>query len=88
MFCFCEKRKFTASVTHMTGAGLRNLFLRAALAPETALRSGSVGAAFVLGRVGAELAPGEHCHHLVGDSSTLYTLGWTGQAPSLIEIIH
>lgn len=74
MFYFCEK-KCAASVTHMTGAGLRNPFLRAALAPEMALRSGSVGAAFFLGGAGAELAPGEHCHHLVGDSGHLVHFG-------------
>lgn len=75
MFCFCEKKKCAASVIHMTGVGLRNLFLRAVLAPETALRSGSVGAGFLLGGVGAELAAGEHCHHLVGDSGHLVHFG-------------
>lgn len=33
-FCFNEKQQHAASVAHMTGEGLRNLFLRAALAPE------------------------------------------------------
>lgn len=78
MFCFCEK-KCAASVTHMTAAGLRNLFLQAALAPETALRSGSVGAAFFLGGVGAELAPLPPPCTL----GTLHTLRSTGQPPSL-----
>lgn len=59
----------------MTGAGLRNLFLRAALALETALRSGSAGAAFFLAGVGAQLAPPEHCHHLVGGSGHLVHFG-------------
>lgn len=71
IFCFSEKKERAASVTHMTGEGLRNLFLLAVLAPELYLRSGSAGAAFSFGSNSAELAPGEHCHHLGGDSGHL-----------------
>lgn len=71
----------------MTGAGLRNLFLQAVLAPGMALRSGFVGAAFLQGGAGMELAPGEHCHHLVGDSGHLVRFGLNWQPPSLIKMI-
>lgn len=88
IFCFSKKKKCAASVTHMTGEGLRNLFLRAALAPEPYLRSGPVGAAFSLGSSdGAELAPGEPCHHLVGDSGHLVHFRRDREPPSLTEIV-
>lgn len=46
-----------------------------------ALRSGSVGAALFLGGVGAKLAPLPPPCTL----GTLYTLGSTGQPPSLLK---
>lgn len=87
MFLFSEKKQCTASVTHLTGEGLRNLFLQAVLAPELYLRSGSVGASFSLGSDGAELAPGEHRHHLVGDSGHLACLRLDQEPPWLSEMV-
>lgn len=66
IFCFNEKKQCAASVTHMTGEGLRNLFLQIALAPELDLKSESVGAAYCLSVSGAELAPGEQHQHFAG----------------------
>lgn len=87
MFCFSEKKQCAASVSHITGEGLRNLFLRAAFAPELSLRSGSVGADFSLSSDGAELAPDEHCHHRVDVSGHLVYFRLDQEPPWLIEMI-